>query len=290
LSEKLHQLQAAEHIPCLHNEEVDDANFESQEDTIADVVLPGQGIERDTVDKLIEKQRRRNAKVQPHKTLGTQSVRQDFSRVASHDARLDVVEDAVEKDGHDEAFAQPICGRDFVARRDDGEDVEYDKGPDCRDEVNGPPTKLVDEEGEEEVLAERQRLHAAVDTELSLGIRHPNTIHDVLQIVRDQPVAAPLREEADGSDDADPLAVAFGFEEIGPTRLAALFVELNGGLDFGVLELHEFVVLIAFAVPVRKDVQGFFVAVFVAEPAWGFGHEEDEDEDYDGADGLKHAG
>jgi hypothetical protein len=41
---------------------------------------------------------------------------------------------------------------------------------------------------------------------------------------------------------------------------------------------------------VRKDVEGFFMAVFVTQPTWGFGHKENEDEDYDGANGLEHAG
>jgi hypothetical protein len=69
------QKDAMEHIPCFHNEEVDDAHLESEENTVADVVFPRQSIQRNTVDKLIEEQRSRNAEVQPHETLGTKSVR-----------------------------------------------------------------------------------------------------------------------------------------------------------------------------------------------------------------------
>jgi hypothetical protein len=49
--------------------------------------------------------------------------------------------------------------------------------------------------------------------------------------------------------------------------LSALLVEFDGCADFGVLELDELVFFVAFAVPFCENLQGFFVAVFVAEPS-----------------------
>jgi len=57
------------------------------------------------------------------------------------------------------------------------------------------------------------------------------------------------------------------------------FVEVNSSAHFGIFKLNEFVFYVAFAVPAGEDGEGFFVAVFVAEPTWGFGHEEDEAQD-----------
>jgi hypothetical protein len=173
------QKNATEHIPCFHNEKVDNADFECEKNTVADVVLPRQSIQGDTIDKLIEEQRSRNAEVQPHETLGTQSVRQDLSGVTGHDARLDVVEDTVEEDGDDESLSETVRRRDIVSCRDDSEDVEHNKGTDRGNEVDWATTEFVDEEGEEEVLAQRQSLHTAIDTKLRLGIRHANSVHHV---------------------------------------------------------------------------------------------------------------
>lgn len=95
-----------EDIPGFDDTEVNDTDLKGQEDAVADVVLPRQSIERDTVHKLVKEKRRSNAEVQPYKTLGTKSVRQDLSGIGSHDTGLDVVEDTVEKDGDDEAFSK----------------------------------------------------------------------------------------------------------------------------------------------------------------------------------------
>ena len=72
-------------VPCFHDAEVDDADLESEENTIADVVLPCECLERNTIHELIEEKSSCNAEVEPRETLGTQTIRQDFGGIAGHD-------------------------------------------------------------------------------------------------------------------------------------------------------------------------------------------------------------
>jgi hypothetical protein len=193
-------------------------------------------------------------------------------------------------DADDEALAETILRRGIVPCGDDGEDIEDDERADRGNEVDRSTTKLVDQESEDEVLAQRQRLHATVDTKLCLRIRQANVIHNVLEVVRNQSITAPLAEETNSSDDTKPLHVTFRLEEVRPPGLSLLLVEFDSGTYFGVFELYELVVFVAFTVPAREHGKSFFVPVFVAEPAGRFGHEEDEAEDYYGAYGLEERG
>ena len=167
-------------IPGFHNVEVNDRDLESKEHAVKDVVLPSQSIQRNAIDELIEEQRRSNARAHPCETLSPKTVRQDLSGVVRHQSGLDVVKDAVEEDDCDESMTKLRLGRDCVPSRDDGEDVEADERSNRRDEVDRATTQLIDQECETEVLDERNGLHAAVDTELSLRVRHANVVHDIL--------------------------------------------------------------------------------------------------------------
>lgn len=190
-------------------------------------------------------------------------------------------------DADDEAFAERSTGSYIVTRGNNSEDVEHDKSSDCGDEVDGATAEFVDEEGEKEVFAEGEGFHAAVDAELRVGICQADVVHDVLEVVGNQAVAAPLTEETNGGDDGDSLAVALGLEEVGPAGGVLLFVEVDGRADLGIFELDEFIVLVSFTVPFGEDSEGLFVAVFVAQPTRGFGHEGDEGDDDQGANCLE---
>jgi len=64
-------------------------------------------------------------------------------------------------------------------------------------------------------------------------------------------------------------------------------VKSNGSAHFGVFELNKLVVSISFTVPAGEHGEGFFMAVFVAQPTWRLGHEENEAKDDKGADRLQ---
>jgi hypothetical protein len=215
---------------------------------------------------LVEEQGSGDAEVEPHESFGTQAIRQDLGGVGGHDTGLDVVEDAIEKDGDDEASSEAVCGGYIISSRDDGEDVEDNEGAYGRDEIDGPTTKLVDEESKEKVFAKRQGLHTTIDAELCLGISHAYIIHDIFQIVGNQTVTRPLREEANSSNDANPLSVTRSLEKVRPSGFATFFVERDGRFDFSIFELDELVIFVSLAMPAGEYVEGFLVAVLVAEP------------------------
>lgn len=75
-----------------------------------------------------------------------------------------------------------------------------------------------------------------------------------------------MREEANGSNDANPLSITRSLEEVRPSGLATFFVERDGCFDFSIFKLDKLVVLISFAMPAGEYVEGFFMAVLVAEP------------------------
>lgn len=99
-----------------------------------------------------------------------------------------------------------------------------------------------------------------------------------------------MTEEANSSDNGDSLAVTLGLEEVGPTGTVLLLVKVDGCTNLGVFELDEFVILVAFAMPLGEDSKSFFMAVFVAQPTRGFGHKRNKDENDQRADGLKERG
>lgn len=84
-------------IPRLHNTKVNNANLKREENAVANVVAPLNGVERDAVDELVEEEGGRDAEVEPGEALCAEAVGQDFGGVAGHYAGFDVVEDAVEE-------------------------------------------------------------------------------------------------------------------------------------------------------------------------------------------------
>jgi hypothetical protein len=184
----------------------------------------------------------------------------------------------------DEPFAKRGTWLDVVSSRNNSEDVEHNERTDRGDQVDRTSTKLINQKGKEEVLAQRQRLHTTIYTELCLWIRQAHIIHDIFEVIRDETVATPLTEEANRSDDDDPLAVAFCLQEVGPVGSVLFLVKSNSSAHLGVFKLNKLVVRVSFAMPAGEHGEGFFVAIFVAQPTWRFRHEENEAEDDEGAD------
>jgi hypothetical protein len=127
-----------------------------------------------------------------------------------------------------------------------------------------------------------------VDEEDDGRVGDSNGRHDRVEEVREHTIAGPLREEGDGHNDAETLAVARGGEE----RLVANVggdgtVELNGGLDLVVLELNERVLLVAVGVVVTKGANGIGVTTLGNEPTRGLGSEEDQADLQDGGNTLE---
>ena len=98
-----------------------------------------------------------------------------------------------------------------------------------------------------------------VDLELHIGIRDTDSVENTRDVITDETVARPLREETCGDQDDEPVAVALGLEDLEPTSLLQLLLNSDGLLDFLELQLHHLVVDVSLSVDMGKDGQSLLV-------------------------------
>jgi hypothetical protein len=97
---------------------------------------------------------------------------------------------------NDKSFTKRGPRRNVIPGGNDGEDIEHDKGSDGGNtewsaksqcvchmqltqrylQIYWTATELVNQEGEKEVLAQRQRFHTTIDTKLCLRVSQANVI------------------------------------------------------------------------------------------------------------------
>lgn len=101
-------------------------------------------------------------------------------------------------------------------------------------------TQTVDHEGREHGPAQVPYLQNTVDEELSACTSNTDLVEDLVQVVGDETVTGPLREEGQSDDDAYALAVSRGGDERLPADVRSdRTVELKGSLDFLEFILYE---------------------------------------------------
>jgi hypothetical protein len=72
-----------------------------------------------------------------------------------------------------------------------------------------------------------------VDKELNVGIRDTNGLQDTRKIVRNKPIAGPLREESESNDDPKTPQIAFTGEKGLPADVSSDgAIEFNSCFDF----------------------------------------------------------
>ncbi len=96
------------------------------------------------------------------------------------------------------------------ARRLEREEDEHAR---ARAQEQHAAAGLVDERRGEERPGQVPDLQDAVDEQLDGRVRDADGVEDLVEVVRDEPVAGPLREEGERDDDAHAAAVAYGREE-----------------------------------------------------------------------------
>ena len=134
-------------------------------------------------------------------------------------------------------------------------------------------------------------LEDTVDEGLVKGGGDADTGKDEVEIVRDEPVAGPLREEPDSDDDAHTAEIGAGVEQLEVRRgfLEGL-LDSDSLLDFIVLELDEGVVGVPVRVEPGKDSQSLGIISVTDEESGALGDEPDEEELEDGGEGLQDRG
>jgi len=122
-------------------------------------------------------------------------------------------------------------------------------------------------------------LKDTVDKELFTLTGDSDTIEDLGEVVRDETVTGPLREEGDSDNNPHSLEITLSLEkrDVGRCSLGLLF-KPQSFLDFLILEFDQWVVRVASAVMLSDDMDSVFVSAVINKPSRGLGDEPDEDE------------
>jgi hypothetical protein len=102
---------------------------------------------------------------------------------------------------------------------------------------------------------------AEVDLVLRPLVRDVDCRQDLREVIRHEPVARPLREEADAGGDERALPVTRRLEELDPLALRVLDLVAHLRLDLDELRVDERVLVVALGVVLDEDLEGFFAAV-----------------------------
>jgi hypothetical protein len=132
-----------------------------------------------------------------------------------------------------------------ISCSDDSPNCKCEQRTDGRDEIDLPSSNSVNKERHGDIHDQSLCLESPVDAELGLRARDANVIHDLIQIIRNESIAGPLREETNSCDYANSLAVALGAEEVEPGVCFSFFLNRESSADFGVLKLHELILVVA---------------------------------------------
>lgn len=167
-----------------------------------------------------------------------------------------------------------FCGRLCELHRNGPRDVAEQQA-DGADEVHDAAAHAKHEQRDGDAADHAPARDAHVDL-LHLGaVREADHLEQVAEVVRDERVAGPLREEAEHHGDEEAAAHARGAEEIEPATQARpgggrgggdLALDLEGGVDLCELGLDELGVWVAFCVVLGQDRVGFLEAVVGGEP------------------------
>jgi len=178
-----------------------------------------------------------------------------------------------------------------VLGRADGLEGEEKGHTSRRGEEEEATTKAIDHEGGTNSPEQVPDGKDTVDEELNCAGGDTDGVKDSVEVVGDETVAGPLREEGNGNDDDHTFPVTGGGNQRLPADIGSnCAIELDSGLHFLELELDEGVLIVAVCVVVSEDLQSLFVTALGYEPTRGLWSKEDEEELEDGGKTLKERG
>lgn len=136
----------------------------------------------------------------------------------------------------------------------DGPGTKRDQHTTSGDEEERSAAEFVDHETHPESHSEVHNLENAVDLKLFLGFGNSNSFQDIANVVRDKTIARPLREEAEGDEDDESMAIALGLEKLKPSVAFKFFLESDSLADLVVFDLDQFIMNIPVCVCCSQDV------------------------------------
>ena len=131
-------------------------------------------------------------------------------------------------------------------------------------------------------------MNLPVDEELDRGVGNTNAVEDILEVIRDETVTRPLREEGDSDNNDHTSPVSRGSNESLPANVSSnLGIEFEGSLDFLILVLDDTIIFVTIGVIVGQSAQSLSIATFADEPTGGLWDKDDEADLKDGGDTLQ---
>ena len=194
---------------------------------------------------------------------------------------LEIVKGTINENHEHKGRAESLYRIDGQSGGNDGPNYKGNCCTDSRDKIDGSSPDSIDEERYTNVHNQTPRLEPTVNTELKIGIGHARVVHDHMQIVRDETVARPLREESDGGDNTDTLAIAFCSDQVQPAILICLPIKGDRSSNFGVLELNELVIHITLCVVVGEKLKCLILPSFIYKPSRRFRNPVHDNDDND---------
>ena len=260
--------------------------------SVNEVQLPGVAIkvlESNGVGVGVEGQGTLNRNIHDHETLGAQLVGQNLDGVADEQTRPgEGVEEREDPDEGDHGVVGAGRALLVVQARGEGPEDESAEHAGGGGQEGGAAAEAVDVQGHGNGNDERHAGLAGREAELLGGVGDAGAVVEQAGVVGDDGIARPLREDTEGEQDDEAVAVALGPEEVEVAAgLLVLKLEADRLLDLAELELDGGIVDVAVGVVLGKHVEGLLVPVLGHQVAGGLRDPVDEGQLDDGGKSLE---
>lgn len=109
---------------------------------------------------------------------------------------------------------------------------------------------------------------AQIDLILGAFVGDPNGEKHLCEVVRDESVSRPLREQANTSCNEGSLSIARSLNQFKPAALGVLNLVLYSKLNLCKLCSNKCAFAISFGMVLDQNLEGFVASIFGYQPAW----------------------
>lgn len=250
--------------------EVDNDQLNTNPDTVENVVFPAKVVKTNGVDLLVENQSDLNKQVHQHETLGADVEWKNLDGVGNQKTGPgEVVSGGVDENHSNDGLSGSWVAVDSELSRAHRPNSERNKHTTSGSKEKRTTTKLVYSKGHterNEPVVDRQ---TTVDLELSILAGDTDGVEDNSEVVRNQSVTGPLREQTSSHQQEKTMPVTLGGNKLTPSAGCDGLFEGNSLSDLGVLELNERILFVTIGVVLGENLEGGLWLVLGHEPPRG---------------------
>ena len=160
---------------------------------------------------------------------------------------------------------------DGITSGADGLEDEEEQHADARRNEKDPSSDALDEGGGGDSPRKVPNLENTVDKELGRRIGDTDSLEHLVEVVGDEAISRPLGKPSESDDNRQTFTVTGGVYQGHPADGGSdCPVEIDGGLDFFVLEPNERVVLVSIGVVISQDMESLGVPTLAHQPTRRF--------------------